>query len=432
MSADLYAAFLADKAPSLEETGNTPTYATTIAPSTTAIDIQLPTPVQPTLQQKAPSPLWQRDTGVSHVLFDTEDADFEDEFGDFETARDSTNNGINIRQHDLVAQAGLISTNISDRAPLVPDLPDADNMLCEPSHRGIKLSQTSTVQNNQSGTRDAAIGAQPSWDDDWGDFEQTEPAGALQLAVEATTHASDDEWEPLDDCIPASNQQISHPNILASTESKAMSVAFQPDTQTSAFERPTNVPPPSSLLQLLSSVFDFIHKSNADHTFSKSELASKVLLVFRVSGRIASGRTLRWKRDALLAQSVRIGQSGKSGGMKLTAVNKSEATKEERDTEEMVRDWSSYVHEFNSILAQAQVTPHRMRLSSTPSLKKLEHTDPSDPSKQCVLCGLKRTERLSDIDVDVDDLFGEFWVEHWGHKDCFNFWYSYKNMLGHR
>jgi len=141
---------------------------------------------------------------------------------------------------------------------------------------------------------------------------------------------------------------------------------------------------------------------------------------------------MRWKRDTILAQSVRIGQAGKGGGMKLAAVNRSESTKEERDSEEMAHDWSRYLLEFNSILAQAGFPSHRMKLSASLSLKTVKHTSTSDLSKQCALCGLKRTERLSDIDVDVDDLFGEFWTEHWGHRDCCEFWYSYKDLLGHR
>ncbi|KIW25152.1 uncharacterized protein PV07_10816 [Cladophialophora immunda] len=433
MSADLYAAFMAEETPPKPEgTSNTQPYvAATTATSTNASSIQAPTSntrmAQAAQQQKVSSPLWQRDPGGSDILFDAEQADSGDEFGDFEMAGDSPSDRNNTRQNNSLRHE---STKTQNPAPLAFDLPEPIEMLNSSSHPEMRVPTTSNIQRTQSGTESTEIDVKPSWDDDWGDFEQTEPQPPQSVA-KVTAQLSDDEWEPVEDGVPASMQQISHPKF-PSIKGKAAEATLQSSTQALAFERPNNVPPPSSLLQLLSSVFEFIHQNNADSMMSQSELASRLLVVFRVSSRIVAGRTLRWKRDTVLAQSVRIGQSGKSGGMKLAAVNKSETAKEERDTEEMVRHWSSYVHEFNSILAQAEFPPYRMRLTASPPIKRLGQTNPPDLSKQCALCGLKRTERLTDVDFDVDDIFGEFWVEHWGHKDCFDFWYSYKNMLEHR
>ncbi|OAP58136.1 hypothetical protein AYL99_07226 [Fonsecaea erecta] len=437
MSADLYAAFVEeDPPPKPDEKTNIKPYSAISAHGTDVANIQSSTPttggVQATQQQNVSSPLWHRDTGGRDVLFDAEQADSGDEFGDFETAGGSANDLNNtIRQDNSLMHQPPMSSEAVSREPLDLDSPDAFGVLNKPMHPEIKASTSPGVRRIQSGSKGTAASVQPPWDDDWGDFEETETQPPPQSIPEVTAQPSDDEWEPVEDNVCGPMQQA-HSKEPVPTKSTTAEIAPQPSLDTLASERPSNVPPPSSLLQLLSSVFKFIHQSNADSVVSKSELASKVLVAFRVSSRIVAGRTLRWKRDTVLAQSVRIGQSGKSGGMKLAALNKSETTKEERDTQEMIRDWSSYLHEFNSILAQAEVPPLRMKLSASPSIKRLEQTNRRDPSKQCALCGLKRTERLGDVDIDADDIFGEFWVEHWGHKDCVDFWYSYKNMLGHR
>ncbi|OAL35629.1 hypothetical protein AYO20_05010 [Fonsecaea nubica] len=428
MSADLYAAFLVEETTSKPEQTNDKRANVTNNPSPPRITES----VHGIQRQNVSSPLWQRDTGGSDILFDAEQPDVGDEFGDFETAGDSTTDLNKTGQADSLRHEGVMSTKAIGPEPLILDLPDTIGLLDNPSHPETKVSQTLGAQRTLSGTEPTEIGKQPSWDDDWGDFEETESQPLPPLTTEVKAQPSDDDWEPIEDNVPHSMQQTIYPQPPTSRKDNACETETQSRDQTLTYERPSNVPPPSSLLQLLSSVFGSIHESNADSVLSKSELASKVLLIFRVSSRIVAGRTLRWKRDTVLAQSVRIGQSGKSGGMKLAAVNKSETTKEERETEEMIRDWSSYLHEFNSILAQAEVPPCRMRLSSTPPIKRLGTTHLPDMSKPCALCALKRTERLKDVDADVDDLFGEFWVEHWGHKDCFDFWYSYKDMLKHR
>ena len=52
--------------------------------------------------------------------------------------------------------------------------------------------------------------------------------------------------------------------------------------------------------------------------------------------------------------------------------------------------------------------------------------------KQCVVCALKRNERASKVDGEVQDVFGEYWVEHWGHKTCVAFWKGHELELRSR
>ena len=50
----------------------------------------------------------------------------------------------------------------------------------------------------------------------------------------------------------------------------------------------------------------------------------------------------------------------------------------------------------------------------------------------CPVCGMKRSERVVGVDEGVEDVFGEFWVEGWGHRACGEVWYAWKGMLGQR
>lgn len=451
MSADLYAAFMAEQEKTSDaRDATTPASTTTFAPSAEVIQPRTSTPADRTgtpsaLKQKEDSPLWKRNTHGNDILFDAEEAELEDDFGEFETVDDANHEQI-IAERDAFSTGG-----ISTRAPaasrtgsLIPNLLDSDDAIPHHPVSSSKLPFRTKTADTQRIVLGSKLSTGTSWEGDWGAFQQTpatkkndsvtigKPTNpGARIGTETKSDAPDDDWEPFEDGEAPPHQGPVTSNVLSASEKKPQQVK-SPIGATPNFERPTNVPPPSSLLQLLSSVFETIHDKNLTHAMPKTALASRILLVFRTASRLVAGRTLRWKRDAILAQSMRIGQAGKSGGMKLASVNKSESTREERDAEEMIRDWTNYVHEFNSILSQAEFPPHRMKISASPSLKILKHTGLSDASKQCALCGLKRSERLIDVDVDIDDLFGEFWTEHWGHNDCCEFWYSYKDLLAQR
>jgi len=59
---------------------------------------------------------------------------------------------------------------------------------------------------------------------------------------------------------------------------------------------------------------------------------------------------------------------------------------------------------------------------------KTQEGGPTAP-KPCVVCGLKRGERINKVDVQVEDSFGEWWAEHWGHRACRNFWLEHEPKL---
>ena len=53
-------------------------------------------------------------------------------------------------------------------------------------------------------------------------------------------------------------------------------------------------------------------------------------------------------------------------------------------------------------------------------------------AKSCFLCGLKRDERIDKVDMHIEDSFGEWWIDHWGHVDCVIFWDEQKDHLQQR
>ncbi|KIV81206.1 hypothetical protein PV11_08638 [Exophiala sideris] len=458
MSADLYAAFLDGgdgKGTSIDAAQSTSTGTErTEVPSSTLDYQRIPqswTTTPKTGPSKQEPALWQKSPSGNDVLFDAEEPEIDDDFGDFQAVEDSKESGSQATQISENTHQPQHNIKAPTTAGLLTDFLDTDSYLQHTSASGgprpgsKALEVTGNVPALKPSAANGTAEIDANWEEDWGEPEeirpQTEPKHApTGFAPQEKPQADpmkgrndeEDDWEPFEDGQPATSAQDSPEKPSTTVRNGSQSVSLVSSNRPSFHERPTNVPPPSSLLQLLSDVFKSLHESNLDNTVSKPDLAAKILIVFRTACRLVAGRSLRWRRDNLLSQSMRISQAGKSGGMKLTSVNKSESAKEERDCREMIRDWDLHLHEFNSIIARAGLPPHRMKIPASAALKTLKYPVPTESSKQCALCGLKRVERVTDVDVDVDDLFGEFWTEHWGHKDCYDFWYSYTSLLGHR
>lgn len=445
MSADLFAAFITDSADGSSIPSNVAGQRQTVALGSWNNTVAPSVPTAQfgsthSLQRDSPAtPLWQTDSQGADILFDAETA-HDDDFGDFEDVKvDSKVN--EAPRSDVESETSKYLPPRSSNQSTT-ELISLEPVLCAPV-RGSSISNSPKKQEvlNADFPPELASGdLEAGWDDDWGNFEQTRPedksparSGRLEITEQSSTitpapvDETEDDWEPFEDGQPQQpqSQTATAPQSLAASASGNMITPVS--TQTA--ERPTNVPPPAMLLQLLSSVFGVIHDLNNTGQESKQVLAARVLVIFRSISRIIAGRTLRWKRDTILAQSMRIGHAGGTGGMKLTSVNKGESAKEEREVEGLIGHWSGYAHEFNSILAQASLTGSRLKITSSPSLKTLKG---AGISKQCALCGLYRSERVNGVDTDMDDLFGEFWTEHWGHKDCCEFWVLYKEHLSQR
>jgi hypothetical protein len=209
---------------------------------------------------------------------------------------------------------------------------------------------------------------------------------------------------------------------------------------------PVNVPPPSVLLSafpaLLGSASDFFKSMSGPNASLKQRVLSDpksaeflqgYILLATTAAHIMAGRKQRWHRDKILAKSMSISAAG-SKGMKLAGIDKTQAAREDREAADVVAAWREHVGRLRSAVAAANT-------SSSLALKVPEISEvmpvqsaklvPTAP-KACVICGLKREERVAKVDHEVEDSFGEWWVDHWGHRACKNFWIEHETALRQR
>ena len=143
------------------------------------------------------------------------------------------------------------------------------------------------------------------------------------------------------------------------------------------------------------------------------------IVLASVAAHVIAGRKLRWKRDQHLSQGMRIGpaSSRATSGMKLSSIDKSENMKEEREASDVVRAWKDQVGRLRHVVSAA----NQIKAGSLGSVPDIQETMPVKVLKQgeggvpakepCMLCGLKRDERVGAVDNGVEDSFGEWWID---------------------
>ncbi|KAJ5947810.1 hypothetical protein N7466_000825 [Penicillium verhagenii] len=416
----------------------------------------------------------------SEVLFDAETDtpgnDTEDDWGDFEEPESVASNfqaqqseNIIPKVRPPVAQYQTAQIDLLDSLSLRDSTPTTE--------KHTALSKRISAPTSKSPV--------PTWDDDsFGDWDEfTDAPSATVSASQATaknpvtkiiakqmkpsTKASkaistaprqiiqEDDFEDWGDFndgpaavapapAPAPIQKPkSKPNSPASASAHAPSTInprnflFSTPTSPPAV-RPTNIPPPSVLLSLLVEVLAALQKEALKAQprnitpAQKEETALKIYTTLTTSARIISGRSLRWKRDTILSQSMRIGPAGKPGGMKLSAVNKHEDVKESQDAVEVLKLWRDRITLFNAVVQGVGQQPIPVFTDPTALKVVLARAEEGaiKAPHACALCALKRDERVLRVDEgDVNDSFGEWWTEHWGHTGCRIFWEKNKDQL---
>ncbi|KAJ2898705.1 putative serine threonine-protein kinase ppk6 protein [Zalerion maritima] len=206
---------------------------------------------------------------------------------------------------------------------------------------------------------------------------------------------------------------------------------------------PTNVPPPSVLLtnlppllrlatgRLLKPSSRLAGRERAallTHPQTINFLRAYIALA-TVTAHILAGRRHRWARDYLLASKMTISASG-SKGMKLSSVDKTESRREAREVAEVVDAWSKVAGPLRAACAGTSARLRVPDISDTMAITSVKG-GPVAP-RACLICGLKRDERVTKVDVNVEDSFGEWWVDHWGHRSCRNFWLKQEKELRSR
>lgn len=354
--------------------------------------------------------------------------DDDDDFGDFETSETPAVSN---------APKPSIPTNQPRTARPPPsstvDLLGLDDPVEIPSRATqpppgpAKTPKTTVPTRKAPIARPTAIPRQESAlsnDDAWDDFEISQPS---QSSPQANT--------------PEPTAQIRLPNDVLGD------LTALPTTTGVA---PSNIPPPSVLLTIFPTVLtslahQFLQPLSALPSSQKSHflmtaatktfLASYVTLA-HVLGYIIAGRKSRWKRDKHLAQSMRIGpaMSGRSGGMKLTGLDKSEAGREDTEVQVVLSVWREQAGRLKTAVTGASVHGSKLtvpELGDALPVRVAKGSEGAITSTQaCALCGLKREERVAKVDVAVEDSFGEFWVEGTNmHRSCLRFWELFKARL---
>ncbi|PMD24167.1 hypothetical protein NA56DRAFT_29377 [Hyaloscypha hepaticicola] len=417
-----------------------------------------------------PAPIRKSSSG-GEILFDADevsnDAKDDDDFGDFETVTSSAaplqpqqsqslnelfgattlSSRTSKRPVDLLTAATNLSSNTLPypQAPKSPSFQERNPF----SELGLTTKQLSSVKKEDKTNSASPITA-------WPTFVAADPKPELYRDSPVAANEDDEEWGDFAD-LPPEPATVTTAKVMSGIEADAW--AWDSADQVSEVARPvemtppTNIPPPSVLLTLFPPLFDLpqstLFKAVANQTFSLKnriisdpatvEFLRAYLLIAVVAARLIAGRKLRWKRDTLLSQAMKIGPAaaGGKGGMKLTGVDKAEATREDREAADVVRVWKEQLGRLRSAIsiANSSIGDSSAHLI-IPEINEAMHVKSQEGAltapKPCIICGLKRDERINKVDVQVEDSFGEWWVEHWGHRACRNVWLEHESKLKHR
>ncbi|KAG6027810.1 hypothetical protein E4U41_000831 [Claviceps citrina] len=276
------------------------------------------------------------------------------------------------------------------------------------------------------------------------------------ISIDATS-GDDDDWAAWDDfpggdgggssVIPASGKKAAPNDAGQRWEwDEGEESCFTSVSADNNSPPPTNVPPPAILLSVFPDLFssgDVLFKplSGQTATIRKQLLSNPrtvsflqgYILIATTAARIIAGRKHRWHRDKILAKSMSVSAAG-SKGMKLAGLDKTRAARDDREAADVVAAWKEYVGRLRSAVAAANA-------AADVDLKVPELTESAQiqtakmvptAARPCIVCGLKREERVARVDFDVEDSFGEWWVDHWGHRACKNFWLRHEEKLRQR
>ncbi|KAI9166835.1 hypothetical protein HJFPF1_02950 [Paramyrothecium foliicola] len=270
-----------------------------------------------------------------------------------------------------------------------------------------------------------SMGKKKEEDDGWGAWEDDGGAtNKTQTNIDSAQPPESWDWDAVDDVKPA---------IIESKSSDAN-------------PPPINVPPPSIILSvfpdLLASGSGFFKPMSKQSASIKQQVLADpkavdflqgYVLLATTAARVIAGRKHRWHRDKILAKSMSISAAG-SKGMKLAGVDKTQSAREDREAADVVVAWRENVGRLRSAVAAANAAGKSNikipELSDNLQIQTAKMVPTA--AKPCIVCGLKREERITKVDFDVEDSFGEWWVEHWGHRACKNFWVEHESKLRQR
>ncbi|KAI0902394.1 hypothetical protein F4806DRAFT_37140 [Annulohypoxylon nitens] len=459
-------------------------------PSAVQNDARVPPWMQgPSKQVKAPTPLIasskppKKASSSSNVLFDADDfdgdlqEDGDDDFGEFETVAspaqpepDLLSTDFNspptqttktkMRPSQMLSGLNLTSPTSYPQAPRSPSFQERNPFPglavappSKPEKKPANEPKTSPVTAWPSLDANKSAGS-TVLDEDWGTFEDLPNE---KPKPKASTKKVDSTWDwDSEEPAPPKSAKAKVPAVAAEPKDSSWdwdsidSGTKQQTEQPKDELPPTNIPPPSILLSIFPQLFDeantSLYKPVSGQPFSvKNRILSDPKTVEFLKGylglatvvaRVIAGRKLRWHRDKFLSQRMTISAAG-SKGMKLAGIDKAQAAREDREAADVVTHWKEYIGRLRSAVATANSSIKNSaeqlkvpEISETMAIQT-EKMVPTAP-KACIVCGLKRNERISKVDYEVEDSFGEWWVDHWGHLACKRFWLHHESTLRQR
>ncbi|KAK1835260.1 hypothetical protein QBC39DRAFT_423828 [Podospora conica] len=424
-----------------------------------------------------------------NVLFDADDfelqddmVDDEDDFGDFETVDPvppppkpvvavSVIDLLSSEPHSSTVQPkkqppGLVLSNAAlNNNPLpypqAPKSPYGSFQTRKPeAAKALQVKTPLSAEFPKSLQKDESASPTPvtawpslendAFDSDWAEFKdkpqatkKTAPPKAKTKPVPPKASAaatSDWEWNEWGDSEKKDTPKAASTSVITP--------AAAPAQQTGP--PPTNIPPPSIILSIFPELFNLasdallkpmssLAPNTQQRVLSDSSTATFLrgyLALATVAARVIAGRKQRWHRDKFLMQSMSISAAsgGKTRGMKLAGVDKAQAAREDREAGEVVAAWKQQVGRLRTAVVAANKDggPQLRVPELSAALSAHVAAGTVTAPKACVVCGLKRDERIARVDFDVEDSFGEWWVEFWGHRDCRNFWLEHEVKLRQR
>jgi hypothetical protein len=383
----------------------------------------------------------------NEILFDAaEDAELseEDEWGEFESAKRETQDEGGGLLIDLPEDTNY-ADSIAERRP-------QDKMTERTSHQS-RPTAFDLLSQDPEPVMTQEVGRQPRKDITTNSVHRLQDTPSLFSSLADQTEDVEDWGEFTDGAeataarndpgrpgVPRDTAQITSQTRSLTHETKGRA-SPRADSPAASQIRPANIPPPLILLQLFPPLLEKLQRKCPKSVSSAKGKAPKVLPpelpqeagTLRVMVRILLGRSLRWKRDTILSQSTKIGpaRSGKAGGMKLSSVNKSESLKEDKEAVEVQETWKKRAGVLNSIVTEVD-KPIPSTISSLQVRPATTEEGAFKAPHACALCGLKRDERITKVDLEVNDSFGEWWTDYWGHSECKAFWEAHSGDLDQR
>ncbi|KAF2745309.1 Pkinase-domain-containing protein [Sporormia fimetaria CBS 119925] len=357
----------------------------------------------------------------SSVLFDAEEQLEEEEDNDFGDFEGTTTNAASPPPATAPAQ--------TQSGQLIDLLGDLSMSQPEPRHRAQKDSKKPQSLPSQKPAKAKPVHG-------FGPVSRPKPPAPASTNVESQQEETWDTFDDWEASIPSTKHKTSEPSTrrpqAPQPTTKLQGADIADDVRPGELP-PTNVPPPSLLLSLFPPLFSEAHEKlfkpmAAQPPPARNRLVSEpatiaylqgLIVLASVAARIIAGRKLRWKRDKHLSQGMRIGpaSSRSTSGMKLTGIDKGENLKEEREVSDVIRAWKQQVGRVRHAVAAANQARAASLgavpdLQDTMAVQTLKQAEGGVPALQaCMLCGLKRDERVVAADMDAEDIFGEWWVD---------------------